>query len=255
MSPKNLIAVNTYSYGSYQDGAYAHLEKMGIRHVEIGAPMPDDIHEVARRLSDFGLTASTMQCPCDLKAEAETIRPRLEAGRAMGAGIFFVSVKAGESMSKPDAYRRLRERAELADEYGITLAMETHPDLGENANEAQATIHAVNHPRLRWNLDTANLYYYNANIDAVEQARQGGSLIGAVHLKETNGAQRCWWFPALGDGVVDFAGVFTELAAVGFHGPFTLELEGVEGKQLDEGGAQEQVASSLRYLREIGVMD
>jgi sugar phosphate isomerase/epimerase len=250
---RNVISVNQWCYGKYQDGAYAHLESIGIRHVEIGVPSEDDADTVQRRLRDHGLTATTLQCPCDLTLDPETMRPYLAVGRQMGVRLFFISAKAGEKMSKPEAYRRLRARAELADEYGITLALETHPDLGENAGEARATIHAVAHPRLRWNLDTANLYYYNPNIDAVEQAQRGRDLIGAVHLKETNGAYHCWWFPALGEGVVDFAGVFVALAAVGFRGPYTMELEGVEGESLDEAATQDRVARSLKHLQKIGV--
>ncbi|MDX1934345.1 MAG: sugar phosphate isomerase/epimerase family protein [Capsulimonadales bacterium] len=253
MSDRNIISVNLGSYGHFREGALAHLAELGVRHVEIGVPKPEEVEEWTGRLTEYGLSATTLQCPCDLSEEPETMRPSLEVGKAMGVGIFFVSVKAGEKLTKPQAYDRLRARAEMADEYGITLAMETHPDLGENFNEARATIHAVAHPRLRWNLDTANLYYYNANMDAVETAKKGASLIAAVHLKDTNGAQRCWWFPALGDGVVDFGGVFGVLGAVGFRGPYTLELEGVEGRPLDEAGTKDQVARSIAHLRALGV--
>src|SRR5437773_1887251 len=115
----------------------------------------------------------------------------------MDVRIFFISARAGD-LPKPEAYRRLRASAELAAESGIALSLETHPDLGENATEARATLLAAGHASLGWNLDTANLYYYNQNIDAVEQARKGADLIRSVHLKDTNGAYHCWWFPALG---------------------------------------------------------
>jgi hypothetical protein len=66
-------------------------------------------------------------CPCELTEDPETMRPHLEAGRALNVSLFFVSVKAGDALSKPEAYRRLRGRADLAAEYGITLSLETHP--------------------------------------------------------------------------------------------------------------------------------
>jgi inosose dehydratase len=253
LSNKNLIAVNIGSYGRYRDGAYAHLEQIGVHHVEMGVPSAENVDLLQSRLADFGLSVSTLQCPCDLTVDPETMRPHLAVGQAMGVKIFFISVKAGDAMSKPEAYRRLRARAELASEHGIILSMETHPDLGENFIEARATLHAVAHPNLRWNIDTANLYYYNANCDAVEQATKGAAFIASVHLKDTNGARHCWWFPALGEGVVDFAGVFAALVAKGFSGPYTLELEGVEGRPLDEAGTQKQVADSIQHLRTIGV--
>lgn len=250
--PQNIIAVNIGSYGKHREGAFAHLESIGIRHVEVPVPAPDQVETLQQRLRDHGLSATTLNCPCDLTQDPETMREKLAAGRQMGVPIFFISAKAGD-LPKPEAYARLRARAELAEEYGITLSLETHPDLGENYGEARATLHAVNHPRLRWNLDTANLYYYNQNIDAVEQARRGVGIIGSVHLKDTNGAYKAWWFPALGEGVVDFAGVFATLNEAGFYGPFAFELEGIQGETLDEAGAQARVAKSLQHLKELGV--
>ncbi|HTE19650.1 MAG TPA: sugar phosphate isomerase/epimerase family protein [Armatimonadota bacterium] len=250
--PQNIIAVNTGSYGKFREGAFAHLQSIGVRHVEIPVPAPDAREEVAQRLREHGLSATSMTCPCDLSADLETMREKLEVGRAMGVPLFFISAKAGE-MPKPEAYTRLRARAELADEYGITLSMETHPDLGENAGEARATLHAVSHPRLRWNLDTANLYYYNQNINAVEQAQRGQDLIASVHLKDTNGGYKSWWFPALGEGIVDFAGVFRVLNDTGFSGPFTFELEGIQGETLDEVATGARVARSLEHLQALGV--
>jgi sugar phosphate isomerase/epimerase len=251
--PVNLVAVNIGSYRQYREGAFAHLEAIGVRNVEIPVPAPDEVAAVQQRLLDHGLTATTLNCPCDLTLEPESLREKLEAGKAMGVSTFFVSAKAGE-LSKVEAYARLRARCELADEYGINLSLETHPDLAENATEARATLLAVAHPRLRWNLDTANLYYYNRNLSAVSETRKGLDLIGSVHLKDTNGGYHAWWFPALGEGVVDFPGVFQLLTGAGFFGPFTLELEGIEGEELDEAAVQARVARSIRYLDTIGVL-
>jgi len=248
----NIIAVNIGSYRKHREGAYAHLARIGVRNVEIAVPAPGQAEGVRAQLAEHGLTATSLNCPCDLSQDPETMREKLEAGQAMGVPLFFISAKAGD-LPKPEAYRRLRARAELAGEYGITLSLETHPDLGENATEARATLLAVGHSNLRWNLDTANLYYYNPNIDAVEETRKGADLIASVHLKDTNGGYRCWWFPALGEGVVDFAGVFRLLNERGFHGPFTFELEGIQGEELDEAATQARVAKSLEHLKSLGL--
>jgi sugar phosphate isomerase/epimerase len=249
----NVISVNIGSYRKHRERAFGHLEAIGVRNVEIPVPTPDQVTTVQQRLRDHGLTATTLNCPFDLALEPESLREKLEAGKALGVSTFFVSAKAGE-LSKVEAYARLRARCELADEYGITLSLETHPDLAENSTEARATLLAVGHPRLRWNLDTANLYYYNQNLSAVSETRKGLDLIGSVHLKDTNGGYHAWWFPALGEGVVDFPGVFQLLNGAGFFGPFTLELEGIEGEELDEAAAGARVAKSMHYLRSIGAL-
>jgi sugar phosphate isomerase/epimerase len=249
----NLVAVNVGSYRQHRDRAFELLAPTGVRNVEIPVPAPEQMAGVQQRLREHGLTATTLNCPCDLALEPESLREKLEVGREMGVSTFFVSAKAGE-LSKVEAYARLRARCELAEEYGITLSLETHPDLAENATEARATLLAVGHPRLRWNLDTANLYYYNQNVSAVSETRKGLDLIGSVHLKDTNGGYHAWWFPALGEGVVDFPGVFQLLNGAGFFGPFTLELEGIQGEDLDEAAAAARVAKSLHYLQTIGVL-
>jgi L-ribulose-5-phosphate 3-epimerase len=250
--PANLIAVNLGSYGRYRDNAAAHLQSIGIRHVEIGVPAADKAESVARDLEQHGLSISTMIAPCNLDQPAESFLPAARTAKAIGVPILFISAKAGD-LGLPRAYARLRELAQIADQHGVTLSMETHPDLAENSENARATIKKVGHPRLGWNLDTANLYYYNEGIDAVEECRQGLDLIRSVHLKDTNGGFKTWHFPALGDGVVDFAGVFRLLNERGFHGPFTFELEGIEGEALTEAETQARVARSLDHLRAIGV--
>jgi sugar phosphate isomerase/epimerase len=250
--PANLIAVNLGSYGRYRETAPAHLQRIGIRHVEIGVPAPDKTEETARQLEGHGLSISTMIAPCDLTKPSEAFVPAARTAQAMGVPILFISAKAGD-LPRDQAHQRLRERAQIADQHGVTLSLETHPDLAENATVARDTIEAVNHARLGWNLDTANLYYYNEGISAVEECRQGLDLIRSVHLKDTNGGFHTWHFPALGDGVVDFAGVFRLLNERGFYGPFTFELEGIEGESLTEAETQARVARSLDHLRELGV--
>ena len=250
--PENLIAVNLGSYGQYRVNAPEHLRSIGIRHVEIPVPTPERAATLAQQLQEAGLSVSTMIAPCDLQKAADTFTPAARTAGEMGVSILFISAKAGE-MPRAQAYERLRELAGIAGDHGITLSLETHPDLAENAARARETMAAVGHPRLGWNLDTANLYYYNQGVDAVEECRRGLNLIRSVHLKDTNGGFKTWYFPALGDGVVDFAGVFRLLNERGFYGPFTFELEGIEGESLTEAETQARVARSLDHLRRIGV--
>jgi sugar phosphate isomerase/epimerase len=71
-------------------------------------------------------------------------------------------------------------------------------------------------------------------------------------LKDTRGRFKTWDFPGLGDGIVDFSRVFGLLNARGFHGPFTIEIEGVEGESLDRAATLGRVARSVAHLRKLG---
>ena len=51
-------------------------------------------------------------------------------------------------------------------------------------------------------------------------------------------------FSTLGEGVVNYKTVFQTLNNADFYGPFTMELEGIEGENLDEAGVKARVADS-----------
>ena len=68
-------------------------------------------------------------------------------------------------------------------------------------------------------------------------------------MKDTDGAYQTWHFPTLGEGVVDFPKVFEILAARGFHGPYTMELEGIRDEELTRECVEKRVEDSLTYLK------
>ena len=163
----------------------------------------------------------------------------------------FTSVRRDE-IPLETACERLRAAGAVAAEHGVTLSLETHPDLVTNAEVALATMQAVDHAHVRVNFDTANVYFYNRGVDAVEQLRALGPHVASVHLKDTDGGYRNWHFPALGAGIVDFASVFQVLDAAGFSGPCTLEIEGIEGEDRTEQLVRDRIAASVEHLRVLG---
>ena len=149
----------------------------------------------------------------------------------------------------------MRQIGENAAPLGIKVCLETHLDLAHNGEIALETMGGINHPNICINFDTGNVYYYNHNVTADGELMKIIDHVGSVHLKETNGEYRTWNFPALGEGVVDFKAVFQILNDVGFNGPFTMELEGIEGEEIDEAAVQARVANSVAHLKSIGVAD
>ena len=140
----------------------------------------------------------------------------------------------------------------MAARQGVTLALETHPDLITNAQVARQTMEGVDHAHVRVNFDTANVYFYNHGVDAVEELRRMLPFVASVHLKDTDGGFRSWHFPALGRGIVNFRGVFELLDQAGFTGPCTLEIEGIEGEEKTERLVCDRIAESIGYLRGLG---
>jgi len=248
----NILSCNLNSYGKHRDRAFDHLRRLGVRFVEIPVPALEAVDDVLAELERNKLRAASLAAPCDASQDAgvdafAATRPVFEE---LEAPIAFVSVKQGDA-SLGDCYARLRRMAEAAASHDVTIAVETHEPFGHNADVALRMLEAVDHPNLRLNFDTGNIYYYNENVDALEQLRRVAPYVVAVHLKDTMGGYKEWNFPALGMGVVDFRGLIGLLNERGFHGPFAMELEGVQGQQLSADEQLAMVSASVAYLRGI----
>ncbi len=250
----NLIACNLNSYRQYRDGAYEHLARIGLNYVEIPCPEADKTDAVQRELDGFGLRASSLIIRCEMHADdvVQRFTHSLNTVAEMGVGLVFTSVKTG-GIDRDFVYGRLQDIGDAAAEREIVVAMETHPDLITNADVALETMRSVNHPNIRINFDTANVHYYNEGVDSVEQFRRVSHAVAAVHLKDTNGAFQTWHFPALGEGIVDFPSVFEIFAGHGRNGPYTLELEGIQGETLTRSDVERRIEQSMDYLRDRGL--
>ena len=254
---KNIIACRPESYGPHHERCWSHLPSIGVRYLEASVPESDNEDRVLRqRLETHGLSVSSFKGQCDVTRDgvAEQMSPQLARCADHGVGILFVSAKAGDT-DRNYVWQRLREVGDVAAASGVTVVLETHPDLVTNADVGLQTMQAVDHPNIRINFDTANIHYYNRDVDTTKQLEKVIGKVAAVHLKDTTGRYRTWDFPALGSGIVDFPSVFKLLGDRGFAGPCAIELEGTEGLERDEAAQLEYVADSVRYLKRIGAME
>ncbi len=252
---KPLIACRIGSYGEYVEDGWAHLPSIGIRHVELMCPDAAELPDLQSKLADHGLAASSLHCVCDIKRDdvVDVLKPQFDRFPELGTNVCFTSVHAGDT-PRETVWKRLREIGEAAAARDVVVAMETHPDLVENAENSRATMDAVDHPNLRVNFDTANIYYYNEGASAVDELRESAEFVASVHMKDSSGKYRTWDFPTLGQGVVDYPAVFQIMRDRNFAGPFTMELEGTEGVILNREERLKHVADSAEYLKAIGVL-
>jgi len=254
---KNLIACRPGSYGQYSAEAFRHLPTIGIKHVEIDVPPEDQWAARKAALKEHGLKASSVAGGVDLSKPVQVAAfTRLaRAAKAFGAKIIFLSVKTG-GQPLDESYSALRELGDTAKAFGATIAMETHPDMVTNGDVAAATMQGVNHPNVKLNYDSGNIYYYNQGIDGVTEFKKYLPWLISVHLKETNGKFKTWYFPGLheGEGIVNFPEIFRLCKEAKFSGPFTMEIEGIEGENFTQEQACARVANSVAYLKSIGAM-
>ncbi len=230
--------------------------EIGIKHLEIVFRDPDQtVDDVKRVIEPLGMQVASIHAPSPIEDDAVfgMIEDYAKRAAALGTKSLFISVNTGE-MPLDEGYARLRKMADIAGEYGIALAMETHPNLCQNGDNMRQTLEAVDHPALGVNFDCANVYYYNHGITAAGEIAKVAPWVKSVHLKDTDGGFESPHFPVLGQGVVDFAAVFATLAEVGFHGPYTLELEGDAASAGSLDGLVDNVRQCRQHLVDLGLL-
>lgn len=252
---KNLLA---YRIGSIQKPSLPleQVAEMGMEGVEVvwNAETTAANVEAALKSSGLQMTSLCSACPLgddDLPKRLEELAAQ---GEQLGAISMFVSAHAGDQMSKQEAYDRLRRLGDAVGKHRIYLSMETHPDLCQNATNMLETMAGVNHPWVGVNYDTANIYFYNENVDTVVELKKAAKSVRSVHLKDTYGGFRDGNFPVFGKGIVDFAAVAGVLSGVGFTGPYTMELEGREFDARKPKELAKKVAACVTHLRKVGVV-
>ncbi len=250
---QNLIACRIASYGKFHERAWSHLPTVGIRHVEMPVPAPGEIGEARQQLAFHGLQASSLQGKCQIAKPdvVDDLRTQLYACSELGAKILFLSVKRADTPEQ-DVWERMREIGDLARAEGVTVVMETHPDLVTNGDVGRATMEAINHPNVRINYDTANGIYF-AGIDPLEDLARCVDRVGYLHVKDKIGGAGEWNFPALGQGTVDFPAILALLEKAGNDSPFSIEIEftGAGSKDLTE--VNQAVKVSYDYLKGLGL--
>jgi len=251
----SVLACNLASYGASRDRAYPHLAEIGIGYVEVPCPDPAQVDSLRDELESHGLRASSVTVPCQMDADDVVFRSAhyFDAAQALGVEIAFMSAKTAE-LDREYVYGRLQNIGDEAEKRGITVALETHPDLVTNGTIGSETMAGVAHPNVRINYDTANVYYYNRDVTAEGELAKVSRYVASVHLKDTDGGFESWHFPALGEGVVDFRACIDLLEGSGFSGPYTLELEGIKGEAFSEGLAKARIEASLAYLKKIALI-
>jgi inosose dehydratase len=120
-----------------------------------------------------------------------------------------------------------------------------------------ATMHEVDHPRIRVNFDTGNLFYFNDRIQAEVSLAKVCHFVKHVRLKDSRGVVGQWHSATLGNGgAVDFLRTYQILRDCGFRGPFSIAIEGVDGEpDLPLAEHHQRVVESVKYLRGIGYFD
>jgi inosose dehydratase len=267
------------SYGRFgTEAAIEHLPTVGVSWIEFpirtagrptffgdeplltDASTPAEADAMRQRLEAAGLVAISANVTAGNPLEADVVdvtRRKIAVASRLGAK--YVVGGAGAATTADEQvilFDHLRKLGDCAAEHGIVYCFETHPGLCVDADGMLETMRRLDHEHLKLNFDTGNVTYYNADADVLESLRKVREHVRHVHLKDHNGQPGEWHFPALGAaGGVNFRVVRELLDEVGFTGPYSLEIEGIDGEEKSLALHRRRIAESVAELRRCGYFD
>ena len=246
------LACRLANYGKFQEQGLAHISGMGLNYVFMNLPKAEEVDAVAAQLKALNLELIVARGETNLSTDdaIEDLRGQFEICKTLGLKYLFLSPKRHDA-PKEEVYERLRKAGDAAADNDVILVLETHPDLGTNAAIHIETMKAIDHPNVRVNFDVANILYYNEGADPVEDLKACIDYVATVEVKDHDGKLESWFFPALGEGVVDFPDFFKVLRDHGYTGPITIEVEGIKGIEWSEADTHKAMEDSVRYLQSI----
>ena len=256
---KNLFEIRLMAYKKHRQRAWDHIQSLGVSHIGLittDVDTPESMSAMLKHLDDSGLKVATVLSRCDLcdPGVADNIRTHFGICQELGAGVVCYAPPDTSALEREEVYGRLRQVGDVAAQMGLTVSLETHPELGTNGDIGRKTMLGVDHPNVRFNFDPANLYHFNEDIDPLDELGKVAEFVASVHLKDNDGTyERSSPSPPLGQGVIDFPTIFAMLGERGFTGPYSIELEGMV--DVDEAVRLKLIADCVSHLRQIGVFE
>jgi sugar phosphate isomerase/epimerase len=132
----------------------------------------------------------------------------------------------------------LKRSLDYAQDKGVMLALEDHPEIGTSLEDFTRILSLVNDDRLKVNLDTSNPM--ESGETAVPLAKIVKERVVHVHASDRN---RELEHQVVGEGCVPFAEIFKILKSVDYDGWISLESGGTKGR--------EGIAAGMRYIKEV----
>lgn len=267
---KRIIGVNSNCYHGYSiEEALDGIARAGFHYVELTATrgwtehvFPDQSFEhlvsVKERMKRLGLIPFAMSGHCNLMDRKRLKDFAMNIRLAAFFGCSYIVSSVGEAHledketgSDDLVAEHIRTLLPILEAYKMTLVLESHGDHALGA-VLKGITDKVASPRVGINYDTANVIFYG-EADPVADMDSCLSDIRYMHLKDKAGETKEWNFPALGQGNVDFPGIFRKLSRVGNDCPFSIEIEFTPEGAGSLEAVNEAVKTSADYLKGLGM--
>lgn len=259
------LAGHTNSYHSYSfEEALEGIAAAGYKGVELSAvpgwtehvDLDTSPDAVRRQLEQYGLTAVSLSGHSDLTTKEGLAHGIKAVNWAASYGIPIVNTAIGGHWSEEENEAAFMENigdlADAAKAAGVVVALEIHGEIMASGAATVPLMERIGREEIRVNYDTANCEFYGG-VAAVDDIPAIAPYLAHCHLKDKVGGARVWNFPAPGEGHIDFGAVLAAFRAVGFDGPYSVEIEfeGEPWPSLEE--VNRAMASAYRHLSGLGL--
>ena len=210
------------------DVALASLSSLGINVVELAyidgysSAFDEDVfraanaHAVRDALRGAGLTCRAVSAHFDLsrRGGGEALCRRLEFASEVGAQM--VATVSGPAARRDAFLQHLAQAIKLAEQLGITIALENPADdtdaaINDGADAAEIAAH-LDHPLVRVNYDPGNFLTHRPGRAPHVDIEPALPYCIGVHMKDLRREGAGWVHTALGEGAVQWDEMFSRLA-------------------------------------------
>ena len=248
----NLLKKNDLSCFSISNHlvGQAVCDRVDERHQEIlpkyvwGNGNPEEVQE--RAAEELKCTAKAAKCFFDI-LEMEDSRRVVNGftGSSIWNALYAFPPTNQEFLQRgyTDFAKRFLPILDVFSEQKIFFALEVHPtEIAFDIATAKRSLEAIDsHPSFGFNYDASHLAYQG--VDYLQFLKEFSNQIFHVHLKDVSWGKgdgtvgvfgghtdfgdirRFWNFCSLGRGNIDWQGVITNLNAIGYSGPLSVEWE------------------------------
>lgn len=186
---------------------------------------------------------------------------KMEFAKDLGADI--INTNAGPKERINEFYKNMKVVIKKAEELNMKVCLESHGDIIGSAQDSLEVIKNINHPLIRLNYDTGNVYFYSrGKVKPHEDIINGLDYIECIHLKDIKSSGRKVDYCSIGDGDIKFDKIFEVLKSYDRDIPITIEtpiyLHSLNWEPLEQdkiplklGIIYESINRSLSYIKNV----
>ncbi|HHU78303.1 MAG TPA: sugar phosphate isomerase/epimerase, partial [Clostridiales bacterium] len=197
----------------------------------------DEVKEIRKMADGSGLEVPSISSPvfkCDL-ADEETVRKHMDglkkcldfSGILEASVIRFFDFLYNENHILPDEqrYEKLHLAADLAEPYSITLALENEPIVYSSTfSNISETVRTLGRHNVKALYDPGNAVYCDSSEPPYPEGYELiRDILCHIHIKDAKRVKGEVVSTDLGEGAVDYRGIFQRLFDDGYEGYIILE--------------------------------